>query len=178
MKDPRSYTRPFIDFTTKLTADEIDFYTDASGSAKLGYGCFFNGHWCSGFWGEELITSCSPSIEFLELFAVTVGIVLWAEALQNQRVVIFCDNKSVVEMINKTVSGCDKCMKLIRIITFMSLKHNVRFFAKYVKSADNILGDVLSRNSFSHFWKHAPKNADLFGTLTPEELLPLNKFWS
>ena len=41
----------------------------------------------------------------------------------------FCDNKSVVEMINQSVCGCLRCMALIRVITLTSIRNNVRFFA-------------------------------------------------
>ena len=95
-------------------ADEIDFYTDASGAAKLGFGCYYNKHWTYGMWEDSFISNCKPSIEFLELYVVAIAIQLWESYLQNKRVVVFFDNKSVVDMINNTVSSCEKCMKLIQ----------------------------------------------------------------
>ena len=47
--------------------------------------------------------------------------------LSNRRVVVFCDNKSVVEMVNRSSAGCPNSMMLIRLITLTSIKYNVRF---------------------------------------------------
>ena len=144
LNEPQSVCRPFIDMTAYLSTDEIDFYTDASQAVNLGFGCVYKNHWTWGHWEPNFIQDYQLSIEYLELYRVAVGIELWAPLLQNNRVVIFCDNKSVVEMINKNASPCKNCMILIRTIVLTSLRYNVRFFTKYMKSAENILADTLS----------------------------------
>ena len=98
LEQPDSLCRPFMDFSEKLIADQMDFYTDALGSNKPGYGfgCVFGKRWAQQAWGSNFIADLKPSIEFLELFAVAVAIHLWANLLQNRRVVIFCDNQSVI----------------------------------------------------------------------------------
>ena len=42
----------------------------------------------------------NPSIEYLELFALTAAVLTWGSKLKNRRITIFCDNLSVVCMIN------------------------------------------------------------------------------
>lgn len=64
---------------------------------------------------------------------------------------ISCDNMSVVEMMNKAASPCKICMVLIHFITFTSIKHNVRFFARHMKTSENTLADALSRLQFKRF---------------------------
>ena len=45
LKLDSSVCRPFLDFTHKFTADEIDFFTDASRAKNLGFRCVFRDHW-------------------------------------------------------------------------------------------------------------------------------------
>ena len=56
--------------------------------------------WCYTMW-EPGLRRNQPSIEYLELYAVTVVIVLWAKLLKNCRVIIFCDNLTITRVINK-----------------------------------------------------------------------------
>ena len=60
--------RPFIDFTTYLTADVLNFYTDASGAEDKGFGCVFNEDWTFVMWEDNFIANFKPSIELLELY--------------------------------------------------------------------------------------------------------------
>ena len=175
LNHPSSLCRPLIDFLKVLTADTLDFYTDASG--ELGFGCVFDKEWTFGKWNPDFIEKARPSIEYLGLFAVAVAILLWAEKLANRQVIIYCDNQSVVEMINKSVSSCRNCMVLIRFITLASIRANVRFFADYVRSVDNIRADALSRGQLSRIWRHAKARTKPVPTPIPGELWPMEKLW-
>ena len=84
------------------------------------------------FWGN-FVEKGNPSIEYLELYAIAVVIVFWADLLQNRRVVIFCNNESVVKMVNRSSARCPNSMTLIRIITIISLHSNVRFFVRHIR---------------------------------------------
>ena len=64
--------------------------------------------------GHQFMEICNLSIEFLELMAVSAGIIKGAPVLRSRRVIIFCDNLSVCSMINDTTSSCEHCMKLLR----------------------------------------------------------------
>ena len=80
--DPSVYCRPFLDFTTVLTAEYIDWFTDASGT--IGYGRIFNNHWFAAEWEKQFLKEMKLSIEFQELFGVTVSILLWGENFRNR----------------------------------------------------------------------------------------------
>ena len=67
LKNPQSVCTPFIDFTSYLSADETDFYTDAPGSETMGFGCIFENTWTNAMWEKNFIKYYSPSIEYLEL---------------------------------------------------------------------------------------------------------------
>lgn len=84
------------------------------------------------------------SIGYLELYSLTVGILLWGEHFKNQRIIVYCDNQSVVHMLNNTSSKCKHCMLLIRMIVLTGLKFNLRIFGKWVSTHDNYLADALS----------------------------------
>ena len=101
LQDERCVCRPFINFHSVLVADELNFFTDAAGAQRLGLGCVFGLEWTFPKWKPRLMEVWDPSIAFLELFALTIAIDLWIEKLQNRRVVVFCDNLSVVNMLNK-----------------------------------------------------------------------------
>ena len=84
---------------------------------------------------------------------MTVVVFLWARLVENKRIIIFCDNASVKDMLNMSSSSCGNCMVLIRLTTFASLKHNVRIFAKHVVGVNNKESDLLSCMKIDHFKK-------------------------
>ena len=124
--------------------------------------------------------SNSPSIEYLDLYAVAIDILLWIRHFANRRVVIFCDNISVVWMINKATSSCKHCLTLVRVITLECLVQNVQVYAKDVKSKENDLADSLSQGKIDLFWcKVKAKGLQVKSEpeVIPEELWPMSKVW-
>ena len=171
--------RPFVDLNEDRQLTELKFFSDASLNGNLGFGARFQKEWTYGKWPEKFIEECSPSIEFVELFGLTVAVFIWAKKLKDSRSVVFCDNESVVHMINNTSSSCCQCMKLIRAIVLKGLQHNFRIFAKHVRSEDNEIADSLSRLQFTRFGKLMKK---FHLRVVPEPLLevlwPVTKIWN
>ena len=97
LQHPTAFARPFLDFSSSFLADEIDFYTDASG--KIGFGGISDLDYMFSLWDPRFLKSKRPSIEYLELFALVAGILAWIDKYRNRRVVLFCDNKSVRDMV-------------------------------------------------------------------------------
>ena len=158
LETPAAMYRPFIDFDAKTVhADEIDFHSDASGAKNLRCGAILGKAWFFTQWEPGFINTFKPSIEFLELYAVTLAIELWSYQLRNKRVIIFCDNLSVVHMLARSTSSCPRCLRLLRVIMYSSLKYNVRYFMKHVTSKNNLLADLLSQQKIEEFKKQAPK---------------------
>ena len=145
--------RPMIDIYEQTTACEISFYSDASANGKLGFGCVLNKNWLYGQWDHALMICNKPSIEYLELFAMTAGILTWEKerALNNCRIIVFCDNQAVVNVVNNITSSCKNCMVLFRLLVLNGIVHNCRLYVKYVKSKDNGVSDALSRLQFECF---------------------------
>ena len=61
-----------------------------------------------------------PSINFLELYALAIDIFLWAPELQNQRVIVFCNNETVVYNLKKASLTGENSMMLLWVITLIS----------------------------------------------------------
>ena len=159
------------------SATTLNFYSDASRSKVLGYGATFKDEWIFGKWEPGYITKFGPSIEYLVLYAVVAGVLTWGERLKNIRLVLFCNNMSVVDMINNQTSKCHNCMYLLHLLTLNNLVHNRKIFINHVKSADNYLADSLSRLDFAHFWKLAPRYKKANPTLTSRLIWPASKIW-
>ena len=173
------YNRPFFDFSQVITSEEINLATDASRNPSLGAGGICGSKWFILQWNEDFMMEHEPSIAFLELYAVSIAILLWIHEYRNRSVDLFCDNMSVVHMINNTTSSCKHCMALIRIIVLHTMVHNVRVGAKYVASKDNIYPDLLSRLKYREFRRKSHKEGIKFSGRSeniPEELWPMEKY--
>ena len=169
-----------MDLDNSLTSEEISMYSDASANGQLGCRGFSDVNWYILQWNKEFITTYKPSINYLELYAVTIAIVLWLHKYRNKRIILFCDNMSVVHMINSNTSKCKNCMVLMRIIVLQGLIHNVKINAKYVSSKNNYYSDMLSRLKYKEFRKTARKENRKFNNKPdniPELLWPMEDLW-
>ena len=119
-------------------------YSDASKNPFLGFGALCRHSWVFNQWDPLFIIDKDPSIEYLELYMVAVAVLKWIARFQNRQVILFCDNQSVISMINSNTSSCRNCMVLIRFIVMHSMVFNIRVYATYVKSKDNKYSDALS----------------------------------
>ena len=126
LQHPTVFCRPFLDFSSVLVADQIDMFSDTSGA--IGMGAICGASWMYAFWPKEFIKRYKPSIEYLELYAVTAAVICWIHKFKNKRIILFCDNRSVVDMINLTTTSCKNCMVLIRMIVLKGLVENVKSF--------------------------------------------------
>ena len=169
------YVRGFMDFSESIVADQISMFSDASKIVDLGFGGVCTNSWLYGQWDREFMKN-DPSIAYLELYALVATVLTWIHRYQNRRVILFCDNQSVVQMVNITSSSCKNCMVLIRILVLKCLEENVRIFARYIRSKDNTASDYLSRLKIDAF-KRLKDSWDEFPTEIPSRLTPINKLW-
>ena len=175
LNHPSVFCRPFMDFSEKLNAKDIDFYTDASG--KVGYGGVSERDYMWGLWDTDFLKKFKPDIAYLELYALTAAILAWIHKYKNRRVTVFVDNTNVRDEINSNTSSCKNRMILIRIIVLKCLVENCRVSAKYVKSKDNIFADHLSRGRLNEFRRDSKGKYKLQATPVPEIIWPMSKVW-
>ena len=171
--------RPMIDLTEPpQSAAELFFYSDASASEALGFGCVMkNTNWICAQWELGFITQHRPSIEYLKLFAVCAGVLTWERELSNRRMLIHCNNMAVVSMLNNLTSSCEWCMHLLRILVLNGLQFNRRIFAVYVKSSANVLADALSRGQWVCFHWEAPQSMKKMPNEISHKIWLLSKLW-
>ena len=170
--------RPFIDFDkNSIHAETLGFYTDASKDKELGFGCYFDKEWTYGQCETNFVEEMNPSIAYLELFALCIGIFTWEKKLQNIRISIFCDNQSVVAMVNSNTSKCKNCMYLLRLLTLNNMIFNRKVNVIYIPTKDNYLADDLSRLRINRFLRRAPKGTKTTPELLPDKLWPLSRIW-
>ena len=178
--DLTAYNRPFFDLGATKVFHEINFATDASANPLLGAGGVCGAEWFVLQWDEDFMTTQRPSINYLELFAVMVGILAWLKFYQNREIILHCDNQSIVSMVNKTTSKCPNCMVLIRLLVMHCLKNNVKLQVRYIESIKNEFPDLLSRLKYKQFRIRSRKLGRHFNnkcTPIPSEIWPIEKIW-
>ena len=136
IKHPSIFCRPFLDMSKTWNAEELAFFVDLSCNLDLGFGTYCQRSWMQGCW--------DPSIQYLELYALAAGVMAWIHRFKNMRIIIFCDNQSMVNMVNNSSSKCCNCMILIRIIVLKCMVHNVKLFARFIPTKQNEMADSLS----------------------------------
>ena len=178
LTNEKVFARPFFDFAKDIHYAPQVFYTDAS--SKKGCGGICNENWFILEWNEKFLKLHNPSINYLELYALTVGIVSWIKVYQNGQVTLYCDNQSVIHMVNRSSSKCPHCMVLIRIITLHCLIFNVKIKIDYVPSKSNVFPDHLSRLNYREFRREAKSQNRKFNnqpTPIPEQLQDITKLY-
>ena len=169
--------RPLIDIDGISSSQELDFYSDLSAAETLGFGVIYKRHWMFGRWPVGFLRRYKPNIAYLELFALVTGILAWETELQNLRMMVFCDNKSVIDMINATSSKCPNCMYLIRVLVLSGLRYNRRVYATYINTKLNSRADALSRLKIDRFLLLSEPTIDAQPTTILEQIWPIDKIW-
>ena len=173
LDQPLMFSRDFMD-CIEQSAEDVDMYSDASGCSTKGFGAYCRNRWTGAAWDKEWIEVNQPSIEYLELYAVTVAVLLWIREFKNSRILLHCDNVSICTMINKTSSGCRNCMVLIRLIVLECLVHNVHLQAEWVPTGDNGKADAIFRLEFQRFRRLGP-DMELWPVEMPSDIWPVTK---
>ena len=178
LQEPEVYYRPFVEYNIRLSAQEIDFYMDASRNPKLGFGGKCEKSFMFSQWSYNFIKKYNPGIEYLELFALTAGVLAWGSRFASKQIILFTDNEGVKHMVNNTSAKGKNCMVLIRILVLFQMKHNMRIYAKHVPTKLNGVADSLSRLQFNRFDRLIkPESRDDHVTPIPQEIWPMEKIW-
>ncbi|XP_024865010.1 uncharacterized protein LOC112451073 [Kryptolebias marmoratus] len=135
-----------------LSADSLQFYTDAAPSS--GFGGFFQGKWFASTWPSSL--SQSESIAFYEIIPITVACCLWGHFWKRKRISALCDNAAVIHAINKGRSSSNPIMPFIRRITWQAVTDNFIISARHVPGHSNAIADALSRSKLQVFRQLSP----------------------
>ena len=127
-------------------APDFHLQTDASGA--WGYSAHFQGRWTQSTWSasQQLL-----SIEFNELYAITVAFHTWGSEWTHRRIQFHCDNSAVVAVIKSGTSRSSDIMKLVRSLYHISARHNFLVTAEHMPGIANSIADAISRNLHHKF---------------------------
>ena len=144
------------------SSEKLQLETDASDMAGAG---FYNKHWFVKNWSPE---ERSNDIAWRELYSITLACRIWGKDFHSKRILILCDNESIVMSVNKGYSKNKNIMKLIRALYTTAVLFNFDCRLYYISSIDNELADALSRLDFNRFFKKCP-SADAQGVKVTKE---------
>ena len=135
----------------------MELYTDASGT--IGYGRYFNGKLFQGRWLPHMPLSrvTGLSIEWQELLPIVVACAIWYPHFSGKRIQFWCDNESVVAIINSGHSKAPRIMDLLCFLVLLSMKHNFYGRARHVPGIVNEIADALSRFQDTRFRAVSPQ---------------------
>lgn len=126
-------------------SDVLQLATDAS---NWGFGGVF-----SSSWFIERFSSAERQrpIAWRELLALVWACALWGPRLVNKRLIILCDNQSVVYSVNKGASKNHDMMVLVRLLYHITVEYNFDCRLSYINTVDNNAADALSRGDIQRF---------------------------
>ena len=137
---------PIVDME-QLSHHPLKVVADAAGSAHLGWGAWLphSGHWMYSQWKKEVFDVLNLSIDFLELYALlVVVIVMWAPMLMDHVVLFRLDNTPAVYAFINKASSSEDMMLFSHYITLFCMTHNIKILAKHIKGTHNKFCDLLS----------------------------------
>ena len=164
--------RTFFLESSPTPTPDLELYTDAAGS--IGFGGYLQGKWFQGHWPPHMRLNRERgiSIEWQELFPIVVACSIWHPFLAGKRLQFWCDNESVVSIINSGHSKVPRIMELVRKLVLLSMQHNFLVRARHVPGVSNEVADALSRFQMQRFRALAP-DADQSPCIIPPSLMTL-----
>ena len=126
--------------------------TDASGA--WGCGAFWNGQWFQWRWPPEW---AQHHIMVKELVPIVLSCTVWGRELAGNRVLVECDNSSVVIAVNKHYARDQTAMHLLRSLWFFVAHFDIDLKCKHIAGVDNSTADHLSRDNLHLFFHLHPQ---------------------
>lgn len=96
------------------------------------------------------------------MLAVIIALKLWGARFKGLRIVIYCDNKSVCDIISSGKSRSEPLQDCLREICYLASIHQFEIKAQHLTSEQNRISDLLSR------WHLDKTNETKFKELTED----------
>ena len=127
------------------TAD-LELYTDAAGS--IGFGGYWQGKRFQGHWPPHMRLNREQgiSIEWQELFPIVVACSIWHPFLSGKRLQFWCDNQSVVSIINSGHSKVPRIMDWLE--SSFSFPCNITFWCELAMSLGSQMSQLMHSPAF------------------------------
>lgn len=144
-----------------VSSDELKLFTDAS---SLGIGGYFGGKWFS-----VPLKKSHENIAFLELLAIVAAILTWSEFFENKEILLYTDNKAIVDIWCSGSCKHRDIMKLIRKLFFFNANLNINIIMRHVPGKYNVYADLLSRLQVEKF-KMLCEESETVQSTVPESI--------
>ena len=131
----------------------------SSDSCLTGLGGFWNGCYFHAVFPESIMKQ-NLHISVLEILAIVICLKLWGKHFKGQRIIVFCDNLSVCQLLNQGNSRSEMLQNSLREICYLAARYEFELRAQHLASSENRISDILSR------WYHDEKNEYKFRDLT------------
>ena len=145
-----------------FTYKEHQPFTDAS---DIGFGCYFQGHWCQSKFPETHFWNGLMSINWRELNGITMALAIWGDHFRGKRILIHCDKISIVQIMTKCSSSSKFMMVLVCSSVLFGMQNNFDLHLQHIPRVNNSIADALPRFNNDEFQWIAP-DADL-SMMTP-----------
>ena len=94
---------------------------------------------------EGILNMDGVHIAHFEMLGVWIALQLWAWEWRGTRFRIYCNNESVVTILNMGKAWDQMLQKLLREIAYVLAVNNVEIHAVHLSSEENRVSDLLSR---------------------------------
>ncbi len=128
--------KSFLYKPSTANSNRINIFSDAS---NLGFGATYGSNWIQGRWPENWK---ELHITILETYPLLALVYTFGNKLRNSCIKFYCDNKAVVDIVNKQSSKDPLIMALIRPLVFKMLQFNICFQAEHLPGVNNVLSQT------------------------------------
>jgi hypothetical protein len=154
------------------TNHALQLFTDAS---DIGYGILFKTHWVAQQWPAHIANDLQVyNIDFRELFAIYVAVVMFATDFAGEKIVFFTDNMPITQAWQKGTSNSSLLMSLIRAILMIAASHSFSLSLQFIPGTRNEAADMLSRLELTNFRRIQPQS-DANETVPPKHIWKWNQ---
>ena len=136
-----------------LTSMEYQLFTNAS---DVGFSCYFQGHWCQGKFPDIFFQDGLMSINWRELYTITMASAIWGDQFRGKRILVHCNNASIMQIMAKYSSKSKSMMVLVHSLTMFGMWNNFDLHLQHIPGINNGITNALSRFNHDQFWHLAP----------------------
>ncbi len=119
------------------------FSTDAS-LQKIGGFNFVNGQYFKCDIPERVI-ECAKHINGFEIYAIMIACRLWGSSLTGKNLLLYCDNASTVDVVNRHVTRDNFMQDCLRDIYYEAAQNQFQIKVVFIPTAENRISDSLTR---------------------------------
>ena len=100
------------------SSSDVELFMDAS---DKGFSCYFQGQWCQGTFLAQSFRDKQMSINWCELYAITMVLALREPQSVGKHLLFHCDNASMVHIMAKASSHSKTMMVLVCTFTLLTM---------------------------------------------------------